>query len=386
ERRKYSAEKPARVNLILENPNAQLKQTSTSAVNKTCKSVDFTKEIKSAAVFAGDSSKNINFNRLLHESKRHLFQSSSSSIDFQTPSKLEFSSPHELLDRTLSTLSEFYLKDSTIERHPLDPEESSNQTSRRDSILNTNSNSSSIEHIPSLNYLNSNPNEEDMRKILAIMYAQLVFERHQRNLHVIRNRRLYKKSKECIRLEEQYKSTKAQIELLMKENELMNTIVKRDSLKFEKERRLHSVEIVKLQENLNKYKNDYEELLNEKTSLELHYRLEIDSLNKNFRDKEVELNKFLCNFDKNVDIMKLEQENLELKNKLFLFGEYCGKIRDAYCHMKSMPNLNDKFINESLRFENEGKIYDVIMLNKLINLFYSNKKIYKNKIQIWVQV
>lgn len=353
-RRKYSLEKSQRVNLILDDPNAGLKQTSTSVANKTCKSVDFTKETKSLS-----SAKNVNFNRLLHESKRHLFLSSSSSIDFQTPAKLEFSSPHELLDRTLSTLSEFYLKDSSTANEPShlsadDPHEDSNQTSRRDSILNTNSSaSSSVEHIPSLNYLNSNPNEEDMRKILAIMYAQLVFERHQRNMHVIRNRRLYKKSKECIQLEEQFKSMQAQVKSLMKEIELMKSNSERNSLKFEKERRLYDNEIGKLQQTLNKYKNDYEELLNEKTSLELHYRLEIDGLNKNFRSKEVELNRFLCNFDKNVDLMKLEQENLELKNRMFLLGEFCGKIRSAYSHMKSAPEINDKFIYEALRFENE---------------------------------
>nr|XP_027195920.1 putative uncharacterized protein DDB_G0282133 [Dermatophagoides pteronyssinus] len=362
ERRKCSMEKSNnRINLILENPNLHSNRSSTSTtVNKTCKSVDFTKEIRSLLFAHCDSSKNIHLNRLLHESKRHLlFQSSSStSIDFQTttttPTKFEFSSPHELLDRTLSTLSEFYLKDLNERPTELNVDTEDSMINRRDSIPNnTNSNTNSIEHIPSLNYLNSNPNEEDMKKILAIMYAQLVFERHQRNLHVIRNRRLYKKSKESIQLEGQFKSMKAQNDSLLKEIELINKIAKNNSLKFEKERQLFSVGMKKLQENLNKYRKNYEELLNEKINLEQHYRLEIDGLNKNFRHKEVELNKFLCSFDKNIDLMKLEQENLELKNRMFLFGEYCGKIKDAYCHLKSMPDLNDKFINESLKFENE---------------------------------
>lgn len=331
-------------NLILENPNAELKHNTNTGVNKTCKSVDFSKEIK-YQLFSNDNPRNIYF-KLLMDPRRHLFQSSTS-IDSQ---KFEISSPHDLLDRTLLTLSDVYLKDLNERQAEHDE---SNQTSRRDSVLNTNSSASSIEHIPSLNYLNSNSSEEDMRKILAIMYAQLVFERHQRDLHMVRNRRLYKKFKECIQLEEKYQTLQEQMKYKIKENDHLRNLLKKYALQMDNERTMFMNENVKLEENVLKLKTNYELLQNEKLEQELHYKQEIAGLNKNFRTKELELNKYLCDF-KNVDIGKLERENQELKHQIFLFGEFCGKISDVYSQSKCIPEINDKLIFESLKTENEG--------------------------------
>ncbi|KPM03374.1 hypothetical protein QR98_0018050 [Sarcoptes scabiei] len=324
--------------------------------NKTCKSVDFTKEIKSYFSYNQSSilhqnSKITNLDRLLlsfRDSRKFLYQSSSS-IDFVgNLNKFEINSPHQLLDRTLSTLSDVYLKDS-IETKRKTSEEivmDQNQANRSDSI----------EHISSLDYLNSNLNDEDMRKILAILYAQLVFERHQRDLHVIRNRRLYKKAKDFIQLEEKLHTIEEQARLKTNEIGKLQSVLDRSSKQFDLERKQFSKEINNLNETLIRFKANYDELMKEKINLELHYKQEIDNLNQNFRMNELELNRYLCSGNKNVDLAKLEKENQELKNQIFFFGEFCGKVRDAYYQNKSQPAIYDKILFESLRNENEGKL------------------------------
>jgi len=122
---------------------------------------------------------------------------------------------------------------------------------------------------------------------------------------------------------------------------------------FNQHNKVMKEKINKLEEESTTYKNQCQLLQNEKNNLEKRYKEEIFTLNCNYQTTQQELAKYLCNFNGNIsDFAKLQSENLELKNQLFIFGEYYNKIRDLYLKSKNANDLNDKLLIDSLKYEN----------------------------------
>jgi len=98
------------------------------------------------------------------------------------------------------------------------------------------------------------------------------------------------------------------------------------------------------------------QLKSDKLNSEKCYRDEIDSLNQNHRTTELELKKYVCSFDgKNADFAKLEAENSDIKQRLFVFGEFYTKLRDAYLQNRNVTDLNDKLCLDALKYDNSSK-------------------------------
>ena len=112
----------------------------------------------------------------------------------------------------------------------------------------------------------------------------------------------------------------------------------------------------KLEDELKTCKSANSELMGKMIKMEKGYREEIDSLNQNYRTTELELKKYVCTFEgKSVDLAKLEKENADLRNRLFVFGEFYTKLRDTYMQNQHVTDLNDKLTIDSIKYDNEGK-------------------------------
>lgn len=336
----------SKVNLILDNPDTD--GTVKKSLKETCKSVDFSKEARLRGQrFNKYSSLNIDLLKASNDSNL--------SIDMslrKLNSSLNYS-PHELLENVLLINSEFCIKELN-DRSKVASEMVENLSgSRRNSLLVTNSNASSFEHIPSMIYVNKN--EEDMPKLLAIMYNMLVFERHQRDSHVLRNRRLFKKTNECEELTEKNRALQMQIQL--QEEEIKKLRMKIDTNLSNYCNKIKSLnnQIIHLEELLDESNIRCKELDHIRISLERNYRKELSELNKNYHEAELELNRYLCIFgNKNIDLVQLEKENSDLRNQLFLFGEFYEKIRDSYRKTRDSADAKDELLLNSLRSENRG--------------------------------
>lgn len=334
-----------KVNLILNNPDTE---NARKPLKETCKSVDFTKEAKSQI-------RRFNkYNSLNNDSIRTICDSTSSfdmNIRQKWNSSLNFS-PHELLERMLFINSEFCIKELS-ERIKISNEPNENiPISRRNSLLNTNSNNSSFEHIPSIF---TNKSEEDMPKLLAIMYNMLVFERHQRDSHVLRNRRLFKKTNEFVELKEKNCALKEQLKLQEEEIIRLKKKIDENLLSNSNAKKNLNNQIVHLQELLDESTTRCRNLEHDKISIERSFKKEIQTLNQNYHKTELELNKHLCNYiNKNADLAQLEKENTDLRSQLFLFGEFYSKIRDSYLKSKSHTDTKNDLLINSLECENTG--------------------------------
>lgn len=187
----------SKVNLILENPDRK-KLVRTLSLKKTCKSVDHTKEARQKLFNTRHESYSLNKYPSIESKGRNDLYESTSSIDI--PRKTDpmhwKCTPHDMLDQMLLLNLDCHFKKS-------DQSEGScfRLRSSRDSALNSTYSTEQCNLSSSSRSLSSA--EEGWRKQLMFMTVHLMFERYQRDLGVIRNRRLYKKLKESIKLEEQ---------------------------------------------------------------------------------------------------------------------------------------------------------------------------------------
>lgn len=396
------------VNLILKNP--ELESTRIN-LKKTCKSVDFTKEARRRHHSHHHHNQQHNHHNnhhhhhhghhSHHDSKRRTIFDSNLSMNInhsnqrsdgmQQQQQQQFT-PHQLLDRILFLKSETYhmelmdrclLVSSNSQADHYDDQSvayDAGESSRRNSIMNTNSSASSIEHLPSSSIMlngvgGSTISENDMKKQLAIMYAQLRFERHQRDSHVIRNRRLYKRAKECIQLQEKNKALKEQLQIQKTEIEQLEMKLKDKIFDFGQQRKLMNDKMAKLENELESCNVRCQQLQIEKNNQERLYKDEIKSLNENYRTSENELNRYICTYkNKQSDLNRLEAENAKLKNRLFLFGESYTKIKDLYLKSKMVADHNqtEQLNIRSLKYDFDGKNLELKRNNNYIFIQLQN--------------
>lgn len=195
---KASASK-SKVNLILENPDRESKKLVRSlSLKKTCKSVDHTKEARHK-FFSRHESYPLNKYPSIDSKGRSDLYESTSSIDI--PRKTDpmhwKCTPHEMLDQML-----LLNLDCNFKKSDQSEGGSCRLRSSRDSALNSTYSTEQFT-LSNSSRASLSSTEEGWRKQLMFMTVHLMFERHQRDLVVIRNRRLYKNLKESIKLEEQ---------------------------------------------------------------------------------------------------------------------------------------------------------------------------------------
>lgn len=335
-------------NLMLKQPEAQdnCQRKNSSLKPKTCKSVDFTKEAHKMRHFHSNFSFGLS-SSFTRQSSNEFAKKSPSCL---TTSHFKDWSPHELLNQMM-----FINTESCLAPMKHDSIKFKNSVAGLKTRLFNND--SEFAHML------QNPakyDEQSLRSQMALMYVQLLFERHQREAHVIRNRRLYKKSKECIELQEKYNALQEQLKLQEEELDKLKDEIKKKIAFYAEFKQTCDNQVVHLNKKLSQYQDTISNLEIEKMNIETLYKEEYKSLGHSYFSAQVELQKFLNSGNtKNDEMAKLEKENALLKNHVFIYAQMNEDMRISYEKNKHFANEDEKLVIDSLKYENEGKYFCV---------------------------
>lgn len=116
-------------------------------------------------------------------------------------------------------------------------------------------------------------------------------------------------------------------------------------------------QLAKTENELDELKGKCQQLEIEHSQMEKRYTEEIKSLQENYRMIDTELKKYQTSFEgKNSDLVKLSDENSDLKRRLFVYGEFYNKLRDSYMQSRNVTtDLNEKLCIDALKNENSCK-------------------------------
>lgn len=344
-----------KTNVNLENPAKRIQRSA--SLKKTSKSVDHTKEARHLFHSRHESFSQFHRQYPSIDSKgRNDLYDSSIDIPRKTDPMHWKYTPHEMLDQML------LLNFEQLNVKKSDQSDTSCQLLKnsRDSALNTGSSTSSMEQMFSANR-SLKSTEEGLRKQLMFMTLHLMFERHQRDLVVLRNRKLYKNLKESIKLEEQLRASRQLIEQMETEQGRLEEKLKDKLYDYCHYRKAMKNQLAKTENELDELKGKCQQLEIEHSQMEKRYTEEIKSLQENYRMIDTELKKYQTSFEgKNSDLVKLSDENSDLKRRLFVYGEFYNKLRDSYMQSRNVTtDLNEKLCIDALKNENS-------LLNKQI--------------------
>lgn len=131
-------------------------------------------------------------------------------------------------------------------------------------------------------------------------------------------------------------------------------------------------QLAKTENELNEFKVKCQQLESELSQMDKRYREEIKSLQENYRIIDNELKKYQTSFEgKNADMVKLTDENSDLKRRLFVYGEFYTKLRDSYMQNRNVTtDLNDKLCTDALKYDNTGMFLQYDLINSANPLTY----------------
>ncbi|XP_076314237.1 tuberous sclerosis 1 protein hamartin [Tachypleus tridentatus] len=236
-------------------------------------------------------------------------------------------SPPEVLDRHLQFGSDIYLKE--VSCLPLPSSKNTNWTHFGGQAP-----------IDEINIL---------RGQVSLLHSQLLYERHKREIHAERNRRLLGKAKRTRALEEQNVAMKDQLHLIEKESQelfhqLNNMQQKVVSMENDKNQ-----EAQKLQDNLKSALEENERLNfsnRELQQLLVSHKQENDFLKKELQKTQAEL------FEARVELSSLQQEAAgcevlrkevdHLRKELTLYGEVHLRLRKQVEASRPKPQLEQE--------------------------------------------
>ncbi|CAH1785297.1 unnamed protein product, partial [Owenia fusiformis] len=243
-------------------------------------------------------------------------------------------SPSELLDRHIQLGGELHAKE--LSKIPLTSQTAINWTH--------------FGGVPPVDEVNI------LRGQILLLHNQLMYERHKRELHAQRNRRLLGKIKHSCALEEQNSALLDQLRL--QENELHNLQV---SLKLQQESQrqadnVHEAKLITTQQQLKEYIQKYEDVKLSSTELENTCQRQKQDL--------ASLQKEMCNVksqhftsQQEVSIMKekvsankhLQEQVNKLTKELVLMGELTQKYQSQLSELKNRvdPSNQQEWISQS---------------------------------------
>lgn len=221
------------------------------------------------------------------------------------------------------------------------------------------------------------PNDEInvLKNQIALMYAQLLFERQQRESHATRNRRLLKKAKECIAVQEKYSAQREQLLLQEKEIELLKKEINncRENLqKIESqtraERKALEKEIVISVKKCNELDDSKREL---KENIVL-YKEQTRVLHLNYQKleaKNLELEEDLKRSNKqNGSIDNIRRDNRNLKTQVLMLSELYQRLKDKFAIINKNASFDEIFNIESEARNKELKGFIKLYFNLKINI------------------
>lgn len=117
-------------------------------------------------------------------------------------------------------------------------------------------------------------------------------------------------------------------------------------------------QLAKTEKELGDFKVKCQQLEGELSQLDKRYKEEIQSLTENYVVIDNELKKYQTSFEgKSSDMVKLAEENSDLKRRLFVYCEFYTKLRDSYMQNRNATtDINEKLGAEALKHDNSGKL------------------------------
>jgi hypothetical protein len=200
------------------------------------------------------------------------------------------------------------------------------------------------------------PNDEInvLKSHIALMHSQLLFERQQRESHATRNRRLLKKAKEYIALQEKFSAQREQLLLQENEIELLKKEInncRESNQKIEKE---SNRERKHLKEEILNYVKKCKELEDNKRELKDNIELYKDQtkvLHINYQKLEaenLELKEDMKRYDKqNGSIDNIKRDNRNLKTQLLMLSELYQGLKDRFTLINKNASFDEISVIES---------------------------------------
>jgi len=273
---------------------------------------------------------------------RSTFHRSVSKTSSVADRQQNYLSPLEILNRHLTLGSEICLKEIN---NPL--------TSKKDTDWN--------------HFGGQPPNDEIniLKNQIALMHAQLLFERQQRENHATRNRRLLKKAKECIALQEKFSAQRDQLLLQEKEIEILKKEISNCREYIQKIETETSAERKFFNEEIQTYVKKSKELDDNKKELAENialYKDQMRVLHINYQKLEatnLELEEDLKRSNKqNESIENIKKHNRNLKTQVLMLSELYQGLKDRYSIINKNASYDEisNFESEALRKELKGLI------------------------------
>ncbi len=200
------------------------------------------------------------------------------------------------------------------------------------------------------------PNDEInvLKSHIALMHSQLLFERQQRESHATRNRRLLKKAKECIALQEKFSAQREQLLLQEKEIDLLKKEINNCRENIQKVETESNLEHKHLKEEILSYVKKCKELDDNKRELKDNielYKEQTRVLHINYQKLEaenLELKEDMKRYEKqNGSIDNIKKDNRNLKTQLLMLSELYQGVKDRFTLINKNASFDEISVIES---------------------------------------
>ena len=202
-----------------------------------------------------------------------------------------------------------------------------------------------------------------LKSQMALLHAQLLFERRQRENHALRNRALIKKAKKNYSKEEEFIALKDQLKLQEDEIQACKDEIKhwREKCKeieqkSNQENQLYQMKIVEYDAKLNKFFIENKNLTDDIATIKQKFA----HLHNDYQDiqaKNIQLEEESNNANMKINRMKeTTKENDNLKRQVLLLTELYNNVRDQMVNLKKnlvADEINDMQI-KTMRNEMKG--------------------------------